>query len=71
LFKRAPGFIALHLLKCEDNPSCDLTIDCWNSVTAFDNFKRNFATEYQTLDAQLDGLATSETRLGAFTTSPG
>jgi hypothetical protein len=47
-----------------------LTIDRWASVAAFEDFKRLFAAEYQALDAQLEGLASTEVRVGAFEECP-
>jgi heme-degrading monooxygenase HmoA len=66
LFRQATGFIAVKLLRCERHTGRYLTIDRWASVTAFEDFKRFFADDYRVLDAQLEGLASTETRLGAF-----
>jgi heme-degrading monooxygenase HmoA len=68
MFKRSPAFTGLQLLHCEDRFGRYLTLDCWESATDFENFKRNFAADYQLLDAQLQGLASAETRLGGFVT---
>ncbi|MDG2538206.1 antibiotic biosynthesis monooxygenase [Dyella jiangningensis] len=70
LFRHAPGFIETRLLRDTEEPTRYLTVDRWESRHAFDDFKRRFATEYRTLDVQLEGLARSETRLGAFDTMP-
>jgi len=43
-----------------------LTIDRWTSATAFEDFQRLLAAEYQALDARLAGLASMEVRVGAF-----
>jgi heme-degrading monooxygenase HmoA len=66
LFRQAAGFIEVKLLRSEDQTGRYLTIDRWTSVTAFEEFKRLFAADYQALDAQLEGLASAEARLGAF-----
>ncbi len=66
LFRQATGFIEMKLLRCEDQTGRYLTIDRWVSVTAFEDFKRLFVADYQVLDTQLEGLASTETRLGAF-----
>ena len=66
LFRQAFGFIEVKLLRCEDQAGRYLTIDRWASVTAFEDFKRLYAAEYQALDAQLEGLASTEVRVGAF-----
>lgn len=70
LFRHAPGFIETRLLRDAEDQTRYLTMDRWESRDAFDDFKRRFATEYRTLDAQLEGLAQTETRLGAFDTMP-
>jgi heme-degrading monooxygenase HmoA len=66
LFRQASGFVELKLLRCEDRAGRYLTIDRWASATAFEDFKRLFVAEYQALDAQLEGLASTEVRVGAF-----
>jgi heme-degrading monooxygenase HmoA len=66
LFRQASGFVELKLLRCEDRARRYLTIDRWASATAFEDFKRLFVAEYQALDAQLEGLASTEVRVGAF-----
>ncbi len=66
LFSQAAGFIEVKLLRCEDRPGRYLTIDRWISVTAFEDFVRLFAAEYRALDAQLEGVASTEVRVGAF-----
>ncbi|WP_426270505.1 antibiotic biosynthesis monooxygenase family protein [Dyella kyungheensis] len=70
LFARAPGFLEVRLLRSHDRAGRYLTIDRWQSVNAFENFKRHFAKEYQELDRQLEGLASSEVPLGAFDDMP-
>jgi heme-degrading monooxygenase HmoA len=66
LFRRATGFVEVKLLRCTEQTGRYLTIDRWTSVTAFEDFKRLFAADYQALDVQLEGLASTEARLGAF-----
>ena len=66
LFSQAAGFIAVKLLRCENQPGRYLTIDRWTSATAFEDFERLFAGEYRALDARLEGLASTEARVGAF-----
>lgn len=70
LFGRAPGFLEVQLLRSPESVGRYLTIDRWQSAVAFENFKSNFAREYHALDQQLEGLASSEVRLGAFDDIP-
>jgi len=70
LFRQAPGFLEVKLLRSQESAERYLTIDRWESNTAFENFKSQFAREYQALDRQLEGLASSELRVGAFDDLP-
>lgn len=66
LFRRAPGFIEVRLLCCSEQEGRYLTVDRWVSQAAFDQFRRDFAAEYEALDMQLEGLTNHEARIGAF-----
>ncbi len=68
LFRRAPGHIETRLMHDAEDAGRYLTVDRWESVAAFEAFKRDFAADYQALDQQLEGLALLEVRLGAFDT---
>jgi hypothetical protein len=45
-----------------------VTIDRWNNVDDYARFHERFGQQYRSLDAQLEGLTLSETKLGLFTT---
>lgn len=64
LFGTAPGFIRTELWR--DGDGIYLTIDHWESVTAFEAFQASLGEEYRQLDAELEGIAGIETFLGAF-----
>jgi len=66
LFRKAPGFIEVRLLCCSEQEGRYLTVDRWTSQAMFDQFRRDFTAEYEALDAQFEGLAAHETRIGAF-----
>lgn len=66
LFGRADGYLGTELLRSEDQPGRYLTIDRWESETAFEMFKRLYGAEYLALDKSLEGIAVVETRIGAF-----
>jgi len=70
LFRRAPGFIETRLLQDTEDVERHLTVDCWESRSAFDAFKVDFAEDYNALDQRLEGMASSEVRLGAFDSNP-
>lgn len=64
LFASAPGFIRTELWRGEDGSY--LTADHWRSVDDFEQFQANQGDEYRRLDAELEGVASTETFLGAF-----
>ena len=66
LFEGAPGFIEVILLNCSEDPHRYMTIDRWASAWAFEEFKREFATEYDALGQRLEAVTSNETRIGAF-----
>jgi len=69
LFARAEGFVGLDLLRCTEQAGRYVTVDRWRSRRDFEAFKDTFLAEYQALDRQLEGLAETETRIGAFDAS--
>ncbi len=66
LFARATGFRGTELLRSTTEPDAYLTIDRWESETAFEEFRSRFAAEYAALDRECEGLTESETKLGTF-----
>jgi heme-degrading monooxygenase HmoA len=66
LFERAEGFLGTVLLRSDQTQNKFLTIDRWKDVASYKNFRQVFAAEYVELDARLDKLTISETRIGAF-----
>jgi heme-degrading monooxygenase HmoA len=66
LFGRAEGFLGVELLRSMDQDARYLTIDRWVSQEAYEAFQARFAAEYEDLDKRLEGVAGTETRIGAF-----
>jgi heme-degrading monooxygenase HmoA len=66
LFGKAVGFIGVALLRCAEQAGRYVTIDRWRSRAEFEAFKREFGADYAALDRALEGIADSETRIGAF-----
>lgn len=64
LFATAPGFIRTELWRNADGSY--LTADHWESLEAFERFQAERGDEYRRLDAELEGVAGTETFLGAF-----
>lgn len=66
LFKQHEGFLGTTVLRSDQAGNKFLTIDRWQDVASYKSFREKFAAEYAILDARLEGLAVSETRIGAF-----
>jgi heme-degrading monooxygenase HmoA len=66
LFGRSNGFIEVRLFASPDEPGRYLTMDRWATREAFDAFHQEFGTEYDFLDKLHEGIAVTESRVGAF-----
>ena len=64
LFATADGFIRTDLWRAGDGAY--LTADHWHSVEDFERFQANQGEDYRRLDAKLEGVAGTETFIGAF-----
>ncbi len=64
LFREARGFLRVELWRGEDGSF--LTADHWQSNDDFDRFQESLGPRYHALDAELEGLASDETFIGAF-----
>jgi heme-degrading monooxygenase HmoA len=68
LFEKGDGYEGTELLRDETDSGRYLTIDRWTSSERFDRFKETFGDAYDALDRKLEGLSTSEVKIGAFET---
>jgi heme-degrading monooxygenase HmoA len=66
LFRRSPAFIRTELLRDCEASGRYLTIDCWGDLASYDEFRAKFAAEYKRIDARMESLTQSETKLGVF-----
>ncbi|MEG9434346.1 antibiotic biosynthesis monooxygenase family protein [Terriglobus sp. ADX1] len=66
LFRRAKGYLGTELLHSDTAPEVFLTIDRWETASHFESFQRNFGREYRELDQKLEGISTSERKIGVF-----
>lgn len=66
LFRKGGGFISTELLRDETNPQKFITIDRWDSAESYEALHAQFKQEYETLDAQCEGLTEQETLLGKW-----
>jgi heme-degrading monooxygenase HmoA len=66
LFGQAEGFVGTRLLAPEETGGRWLTLDEWESRTAFDRFQATLGDAYKSLDEELEGLTADEQFIGAF-----
>lgn len=67
LFATADGYLGTELLRAQSD-SRYLTLDRWDRRASFDAFMATRHDDYRALDAQLDGIAQTERRIGDFDT---
>jgi heme-degrading monooxygenase HmoA len=65
-FRRAPGYLGTELFRRSLGSPCFLTVDHWESRTAYETFRRERATDYASLDQACEALTTSERFLTAW-----
>jgi len=63
LFGRAAGFLGTELYRDAARGDRYLTIDRWQTEQDWRSFRRAFGSAYESLDAQLEGLAVAERSL--------
>ena len=66
LFRRAPGYIGMRLLRDRDAPLRFVTVDDWESEEHYRAFRTRFSSEYEALDRICEELTSAETALGQF-----
>ena len=66
LFQKGKGYISTELLRDGTNPNTYMTIDRWDSAESYEAFLTQFKKEYETLDAQCEGLTKHETPRGKW-----
>lgn len=66
LFARDRGYLGSELYHDHASPYHYLTLDRWESQTAFEEFMRAYRTEYETLDRECEGLTVQEERIGTI-----
>ena len=66
LFRRAPGYLRTDLHRDRSNPQRFVTIDYWESYDAWQAFRRQFAQEFEALDAKCEEFTNRESEIGKF-----
>jgi quinol monooxygenase YgiN len=70
LFSRSSGFVRTDLYRDINAPKRFVTTDFWISKEARDQFRREFASEFNALDRRCESLTTEERFLGDFEIQP-
>ena len=66
LFRKCPGYLKTELKRDIENPNRFLTIDYWQSYSAFSSIKIIIPTEYDALDKRCGDYTLSENHVGVF-----
>lgn len=66
LFKKSNNYIATELHRDIHTPNRFITIDYWTSKEAFDNFRKEFNKEFNSLDNRFEALTLTENHIGDF-----
>ena len=69
LFGEEGEYLGTELLRSIETPGEYMTIDRWDSESAYERFHARRRSEYAALDERCAGWTESETRLGAFDTA--
>jgi len=66
LFAKAPGYRGTQLLQDTGQTQRYVTVDSWDSISGFDQFKRAHQREYSALDARFEAFTEAEEKIGVF-----
>ncbi|HKK09177.1 MAG TPA: antibiotic biosynthesis monooxygenase, partial [Gemmatimonadota bacterium] len=66
LFRKARGHHSTRLLRDEAAPGRYLTVDEWESRSAFDAFRARFSGAFEALDERCASLTSTEELIGHF-----
>jgi heme-degrading monooxygenase HmoA len=66
LFRKADGYLGTKLMRDLNNPRRFLTLDYWQSRSAYEAFRAQNISEYESIDRQCEGLNEKELPIGSF-----
>lgn len=66
LFREAIGYVRTELHQDINDSNRYVTVDYWTSETAYNDFRDEFASQFEEIDTMGDELTESETYLGGF-----
>ena len=64
LFKLARGYLGTELFRDLNHSRHYITIDRWDSLSAFASFKEEYQNEYEAIDARCEFLTEHEINIG-------
>lgn len=67
LFRQAGGYLRTELYRDASDPRRFVTVDYWDSESAYERFRADFAADFADLDRAGEELTESERCLGHFT----
>ena len=65
-FRAGEGYLGTELFRDVTQSARYLTIDRWISQSAYEDFRRDHLTEYETIDECCQALTEQELRLGSL-----
>jgi heme-degrading monooxygenase HmoA len=68
LFRAGAGYRGTELIRSTNEPATFITIDRWDSLKSFEQFKREHDQEYNRLDKRCQALTVHEELLGRYET---
>jgi heme-degrading monooxygenase HmoA len=66
LFRQDRRYLGTRLLREVGAERVYLTVDCWESRRAYEEFREQRAAEYAEIDARCEGMTVREARIGEF-----
>ena len=66
LFNRCPGYLNTELKRDVENPNRYITVDSWESFSAFSAMNQTIGDEYAELDHKCEAYTLSENHIGLF-----
>ncbi len=66
LFARAPGYLGTELVCDAEDVTRYVTIDCWESAQAYEEFRSTYGAAYRELDAACEAMTSAEVLIGQF-----
>jgi len=66
LFQRHPGYVSSVLLRDKCDPFKFQTLDIWRSEKDFQSFRKQYKSEYESLDRKCEAFTVSEQPMGEF-----